>query len=84
MNFSPNQFPNRNLRNPPFRCISSLTLRSKCITCALVNLKFRYDVESFDLKVEVKFGNSNENTNFALKLQNSSLGVSAYFMMSGT
>ena len=33
---------------------------------------------------EIKFGNSNESTNFPLKLQNSSLGVSAYLMMSRT
>ena len=61
-----------------------LFLQSKYIKRALVNSKFRFDVESFDLKFELKFGNSNESTNFPLKLQNSSLGVSAYFMMSGT
>ena len=52
--------------------------------CALVNAKFRFDVESFDLKFELKFGNSNQSTNFPLKLQNSNLGVSAYLMTSGT
>ena len=46
--------------------------------------KFRFDVESFHLKFELKFGNSNKSTNFPLKLQNSSLGVSAYLIMSGT
>ena len=59
-------------------------LHSKYIKRALVNLKFQFDVESFNLKFELKFGNSNESTNFPLKLQNSSLGVSAYLMMSGT
>ena len=59
-------------------------LRSKYIKRALVNSKFRFDVESFDLKFELKFGNSNESINFPLKLQNLSLGVSAYLMMSGT
>ena len=51
---------------------------------ALVNSKFRFDFESFDLKFELKFGNSNEIINFPLKLQNSSLEVSEYLMMSGT
>ena len=59
----------------------SMPLRSKHIKRALVNSKFRFDVESFDLKFELKFGNSNESTNFPLKRQNSSLGVSAYLMM---
>ena len=59
-------------------------LHSKYIKRPLVNLKFQFDVESFNLKFELKFGNSNESTNFPLKLQNSSLGVSAYLMMSGT
>ena len=62
----------------------SASLQSKYIKRALVNAKFRFDVESFDLKFELKFGNSNESTNFPLKLQNSNLGVSAYRMMSGT
>ena len=44
-------------------------LQSKYIKHALVNSKFRFDVESFDLKFELKFGNSNESTNFPLKLQ---------------
>ena len=59
-------------------------LRSKYIKRALVNSKFSFDVESFDLKFGLKFGNSNESTNFPLKLQNSSLEVSAYLMMSAT
>ena len=59
-------------------------LQSKYIKRALVNSKFRFDVENFDLKFELKFGNSNECTNFTLKLQNSSLVVSAYLMMGGT
>ena len=59
-------------------------LQSKYIKGALVNSKFRFDVESFDLKFELKIGNSNESINFLLKLQNSSLGVSAYLMMGGT
>ena len=59
-------------------------LQSKDIKRALVNSKFQFDVESFDLKSELKFGNSNKSTNFPLKLQNSILGVSAYLIMSGT
>ena len=63
---------------------SSSHLQSKYVKRAFVNSEFRFDVESFDLKFELKFGNSNESTNFPLKLQNSSLEVSAYLMMSGT
>ena len=59
-------------------------LQSKYIKRALVNSKFQIDVENFDLKFESKFGNSNESTKLPLKLQNSSLGISAYLMMSGT
>ena len=61
-----------------------IVLQSKYIKRAVVNSKFPFDVENFDLKFELKFGNSNESTNFPLKLQNSSLGVSAYLIMSGT
>ena len=61
-----------------------LILQSKYIKRAIVNSTFQFDVESFDLKFESKFGNSNESTNFPLKLQNPNLGVSAYLMMSGT
>ena len=63
---------------------SSKWLQSKYIKHALVNSKFGFDVESLDLKFELIFGNSNESTNFSLKLQNSCLGVSAYLTMSGT
>ena len=59
-------------------------LQLKYIKRALVNTKFRFDVESFDLKFELKFGNSNESYNFPFKFQNSSFGVSTYLMMSGT
>ena len=54
-----------------------LTVKIYQATAALVNSKFRFDVESFDLKFELISGNSNESTNLPLKLQNSSLGVSA-------
>ena len=46
-------------------------LQSKYIKRALVNLKFEFGVESLDLKFDLKCGNSNESTNFPLKLQNS-------------
>ena len=56
----------------------------KLINSALVNWKFQLDVESFGLKFQFQFRVSNENTNFPMNLQNSSLGISALLRMSGT
>ena len=54
--------------NPILIFQNDLILQSKYNKRALVNSKFRIDVESFDLKFELKIGNPNESINFVLKL----------------
>ena len=63
--------------------ITTGQLQSKYIKRALVNPKFQLDNESFDLKLQLYFGASNENINFLINLQTSILKISASLMLSG-
>ena len=64
----------------------SILLQSKYIKHVIVNSKFQFDVESFNLKFHFKFGVSNESTytNFRMNLQNSEfMGISVSLMTNG-